>query len=392
MGFDNVYSQKLLLELLKFYFSNNMIEIDYSLVDWEELFLEAQYHKVIPFVYEALYKLDVINKCKSDQLNDVLNRMKSKSMQTIFNNSRLIAFQKELMSKFEEASVPVCVLKGTSLMINYPQMMCRALGDIDLYVKPDSFERANNVLLELDFKYENTTTQYHKSYVKNGVEVELHNAVAGLPGGKSGHNLVFLENIYERGLVGQLEYGNNRIPNVCDNGIVQLLHIFHHATERGLKLRLLCDWMMFVDKNLNDDIWNESIFEIYKSANLDYMAKILTKICKDHLGLENENITWCDEIKPNEYRPFLDAVMKKDEIIVRSSSEPEYEHDLRQDVWEYREGLYWVNVLLRNIKLICSGKRTVVQCFEFAKEKRMEQKKIISLNILQKKCVKDYSL
>ena len=59
---------------------------------------------------------------------------------------RLMTAQDRVLEAFDKAGIPVAVLKGAAAAANYPQPSSRSLGDIDLIVLPDDFDRAFSLM------------------------------------------------------------------------------------------------------------------------------------------------------------------------------------------------------------------------------------------------------
>ena len=75
------------------------------------------------------------------------------------------------------------------------------------------------------------------------------------------------------------------------NGLVLLDHMKKHLRS-GLGLRQAIDWMMYVDKVLDNEKWEKSFKGIVEELNLVKLAITVTRMCQIYLGL-SEQITWC---------------------------------------------------------------------------------------------------
>ena len=74
------------------------------------------------------------------------------------------------------------------------------------------------------------------------------------------------------------------------NGLVLLDHMRNHLIS-GLGLRQVIDWMIYVNKVLNDDYWNTTFMAVVKEKEMYKLAITATKMCIQYLGLPN-TITW----------------------------------------------------------------------------------------------------
>ena len=76
-----------------------------------------------------------------------------------------------------------------------------------------------------------------------------------------------------------------------ENVLVLLEHINQHL-EKGLGLRQILDWALYVDKALDDDTWEHTFAPVVHRLGLDRLAITVTRMCQLYLGLRPD-ITWC---------------------------------------------------------------------------------------------------
>lgn len=82
------------------------------------------------------------------------------------------------------------------------------------------------------------------------------------------------------------------LPNLA-NGLVLLGHMAQHL-KSGLGLRQVVDWMMFVNRELDDELWSNAFERATIETGLNQVAIVSTKMCQQYLGL-SENIHWCKD-------------------------------------------------------------------------------------------------
>ena len=200
--------------------------------------------------------------------------------------------------------IPFCVLKGTAAAQYYPNQMYREMGDIDLMVPEDEFEKACDAMLASGW---NDITQEqeaqfgrHRSYKYAGVEVELHRFFA-LTGTEEQKKAL------DQLIIADIELGRPYLHD-SENGLVLLSHIAQHL-EGGIGLRQVVDWMMFVNKYLDDRVWEEDFCGKAKAAGLDKLAVACTRMCQIYLGLR-DNIRWCREADDDLCAELMNYIMK----------------------------------------------------------------------------------
>ncbi len=220
--------------------------------------------------------------------------IRSELKKDIFNN---IAYY--CRYKFEQANlqitVPYVILKGTSAAKYYPHPEYRTMGDIDIFTRREDFDQAYHDLEEngyVVFK----TLEREVSFGKNGIVVELHRYFASLNDAEQARYMddLIIENIDE----------SHVLPDEI-NGLVLLEHINQHL-ERGLGLRQIIDWMMFVDQCLPDDKWPD--FRCYaKAIGLEALAIAVTRMCEMYLGLSERQ--WSSKADKKTCAQLMDYIM-----------------------------------------------------------------------------------
>ena len=190
----------------------------------------------------------------------------------------------------EQASLPVTVpyiiLKGIASAQYYPDPKFRVMGDIDIMPRHEDFEKACQMLIDGGYTEIVQHGEYHigrhRTFQKNGIIIEVHAYYAILNDPESAHFLdeLIISNINQSHL----------LPDLV-NGLVLLSHINQHL-EEGLGLRQIIDWMMFVNKCLPDEKWEE--FSILaEKTGMKKLAIIVTRLCEIYLGLPERK--WCAE-------------------------------------------------------------------------------------------------
>lgn len=170
---------------------------------------------------------------------------------------------------FSEANIPVLWLKGLALAyIAYPQPTLRRMSDHDIWVPTEHIHRAYDLLLEIGFEYQRTSSDriilidprmaiyWSHHYVfssKDGIIVELHNHILLEPA-------IFLKE-YERWFWEQqqsITIKDNIIQTLSP--VATLLHLCGHMTIHHSMKRLInyldihyvvstggVDWDQFVE-------------------------------------------------------------------------------------------------------------------------------------------------
>jgi len=231
-----------------------------------ELFEEMKRHAIAVLPASHLSSLDLPG--------DLQKEWKTYILQQLVSCVRCMHEQSAL-----PLSVPYVILKGSSAAQYYPNPDYRMMGDIDVMTRREDFDTACQQLMDHGYRI---TSQLNRetSLEKNGVTTELHRRFATLNDPEKAKCLddLIIENINP----------THVLPDPV-NGLVILEHISQHMVG-GLGLRQIIDWMMFVDKCLPDEKWQE-FYCLVKRIGLEKLAIVTTRMCEMYLGLPERQ--WC---------------------------------------------------------------------------------------------------
>ena len=283
--------QRCLIELIKASLFGVSPKIPEN-VNWEYLFVAAKKQCLVPMVTAS------VPKDHRDEWITLSARVKAYFMQMIYA-------QNSLVKLLTENSIPFIILKGTAASIYYPTPLLRTFGDIDFYVAEEHVDQVINLLKNNGYVFV-ANDDRHYEFEKYGIDFELHYRF-------SCKHYNDIEDILQKGLNDSVEYqiNQNSFPGlpVCANGLVLLGHIMQHLKTSGIGLRQIIDWMMFVNKELDDYTWDNQFRAYAVEAGLDKLAITVTYMCKKWLGL-SDKITWCsnadDEVADQLFIRVLD--------------------------------------------------------------------------------------
>ena len=79
-----------------------------------------------------------------------------------------------------------CILKGQGAAQFYPDPTLRSMGDVDFFVNREDIPRAEAVLTSHGYTLRETEHDCHRILDKQGVRLEMHYAIPGVPTGEAG--------------------------------------------------------------------------------------------------------------------------------------------------------------------------------------------------------------
>lgn len=267
-------------------------------IDWAAVSAELRHHAIQNLPANQLAKVD-------PQHKDLYLRSALKGLTHWY---KLMQEQQTVCTLLKEAGIPCAVLKGAAAHYAYPQNAHRSMGDIDLIVKPQDFDRAYDLLIS-DAEYIGENYR-HKEMRRNGIVVELHRAFStfyDLNKRKLFDDWLF-DAINQTQWV-QIESFTFPMLSRQMNGLILLEHINVHM-EGGLGLRQIIDWMMFADRNLSDEIWETEFTDKVHQLGLNTLAVSVTRMCQLYLGLR-ENLTWCHSADDALCQDLMDHILKQ---------------------------------------------------------------------------------
>lgn len=225
----------------------------------------------------------------------------------------LMMAQDSVLEEFRAADIPVVVLKGAAAAAHYPQPNSRSMGDIDLIVPPDYFDRAFSLMERLGWEndIELEINPRHAGFKKAGCpEIELHRYFSTCTNKQEAEFLdqAIYDAIPHATLVDVAGFKVPVLPPL-ENGLVLLAHVNQHLCS-GLGLRQILDWQMFVAAHLTDGFWESEFQYAAQQVGMEKLAVTTTLLCRTYLGLQT-SATWFDDADAQLADDLLLYIMQK---------------------------------------------------------------------------------
>lgn len=205
----------------------------------EQIFEESKHQTVVAMV------CDVLPEEYAKQTPEIFGRMQEYALKVVGSNSLVVRVENWVHTQLKKAGLPACTIKGSASARYYPDPLVRQMGDVDVLIDAQMLDQVTQVLVKNGCKVKLPDHSFHRTFMKNGVCIEVHTQVGSLP---KGREYIFdcLEGIlsdirYERFMDYDLP-----VPNRYYHGLVMLLHMQRHLMKgEGIGLRHLCDWAVF---------------------------------------------------------------------------------------------------------------------------------------------------
>ncbi len=213
-------------------------------VDWPAVMRESIHQTVFPQVYAAA------RDGLSDSVRGVLEK---RFFQAVTKNLNIIEAHHRIHTLFSGEGIPYTILKGCASASYYPEPSLRMMGDVDVYIRRPDLDRVRKLLLENGCTQQLKDHPNHWVFEMDGIEVEVHWAVTGVPTADNGRILELLSDLIETSSEQTVCERNMCLPDPFHHGLVMLLHMVSHMTAGGVGMRHLLDWLVFMFSMSRED-------------------------------------------------------------------------------------------------------------------------------------------
>ena len=287
--------------------------IDLSRLHWEKILVMAKNHAVLPLLYNTL---DRDNNFPRDMFIEV----QKISRQVVLQNYRLLYLTNFIVKLLEHQQIKVIVLKGAATANLYPIPELRKAGDIDLLVaRKEDFQRACDTLQQQGFvTQEEQTVNHHLVFkTKDGVEIELHTMLAepfDSPRVNKYLNNLALE-YYDHTIIENVMGSYLPVPEDAYHAFHLLLHMLQHYLGSGFGLKLLCDWVVFWNRDVSEKDIDKFLSHVNTCGLNGFMERV-TATCVSYLGLEEHRVRFLDMAAQNkeEIENFMMETLESEEF------------------------------------------------------------------------------
>lgn len=265
--------------------------INWAEVDMDALYTEAFDHSVLGIIAP-----EIPDEYVTQKFVDAKHRQKASYI--LYCHS-----QDELKKVLEDACIPFVILKGNASAISYADPTSRTMGDIDILVPQELYEKTKDILSSAGYEkgYDNGR---HCGFKKEKTSIEVHHHFSHFE--EYDFESYIIDGLNSRELVLVDGHEFPMLPKLA-NGIVLLDHFRRHL-QSSVGLRQTIDWMMYVYRNLDDDYWNNEFKAIMEEKGLVKYVVTLTRMCQLYLGLPN-TINWCKDADDDIAKRLMDNVV-----------------------------------------------------------------------------------
>jgi hypothetical protein len=240
-------------------------------IDWSKFLLLVMHHRVHPFIYSKLKKMDGIP-------SHVVQTLYQEYQKNTFQMLRLSGEMEQICKLFIEKNIRPLLLKGPVLAIDlYGDVSLRASRDLDILIPIDDLDKVEEVLLKQGYEKDGFTPtilnewrwrQYHLTYFhpQKRLTLEIHWRLSHGPGKEPSFN-----ELWERKRISPL----TRYPVYYLGREDLFLYLVSHGARHGwFRLRWLADIDQLVRQKTDMSILS-LLLKKYQCIHLGGQALIL---------------------------------------------------------------------------------------------------------------------
>lgn len=246
--------------------------------DWSALLHAARQHQVEPLLYYALTGEGMGNSLPAQEKAEWERNVLVSGIAQLRNVMQV----RNILKRFVERGIPVILLKGLVIRELYPQPELRTMSDVDFLVHREDVEGAREILLQLGYREEDTTSVHIRFGHSSQLAVELHWTFSDE---RYRMDLTSLDVWVWENAVGVTAYGMTCRSLTREGQILySCLHMAMHTLYNGFGLRLLCDLVLLVEKEGEPPDWT-GLYARMEYYGLGRFAAVLFDICGRLFGM-----------------------------------------------------------------------------------------------------------
>ncbi|MCM1185822.1 MAG: nucleotidyltransferase family protein [Lachnoclostridium sp.] len=308
--------EELLLGLLKEELGGgdkNISKEELSAVNWGEFLALAQAHSVLSLLYGAFEK-----RGEGFVPASVWQRTRTVARQTVKQSYRLLFLSKYLLHVLEEARIPAVLLKGVATASFYPVPELRKAGDVDiLLLEEERLSECCGLLEEKGFRVMENQPSLHHVVLQSedGVEIEIHTMLAE-PFDNQRMNQYMKKTAAEcSGHICIADMMGISLPMLdapC-HAYELLLHMLQHFLRSGFGLKLLCDWVVFWNREENRREAAKYL-SMVRESGLKGFSDMVSLASFRYLGLSGEAKECLEVTGEYDAEAFMEEILSAEEF------------------------------------------------------------------------------
>lgn len=146
-------TNKTMLNIVSAIIHNQSVE-GIEVLNWEPFYEELKAQSIHVLLASCANQLRMSDNERKQYTNDI-----GKNLQQFYS---ILEEQSNVITCFKKENIPSVILKGAAAAINYPHPEYRCMGDVDVLVRKEDFERAFHVLCNAGYEPQQTLDFYNR--------------------------------------------------------------------------------------------------------------------------------------------------------------------------------------------------------------------------------------
>ena len=264
--------QHLFLNLISSALTGKKCDVDIINSDFETLESLASVNSCLSLIYQG---------CVNSEIQPPIHWKHNTSF-VVIDSHRKLTVENELINILQKNRIRSCILKGSSVSMNYPNPLGRTMGDIDILVDEYNYEKASLLFVSKE-KFENNKHDFHVSFQYKNVDVEIHKQVTRYNDGSVYQTL--FDDCMKQIKFKKCDEFDIPVLSEKHQAISLLTHMIRHFSENKFVFRMFCDWVCFAD-SISEKSWHKDVYPFIEEAGLSLYADALNKSSMIYLGFD----------------------------------------------------------------------------------------------------------
>lgn len=185
-------------------------------------------------------------KCGVSAKEPVMQRMFQRYVPLMLHSERQLMEVERIFKVFDENGIDYLPLKGCTMKKHYPKPELRYMGDADILIRSEQYDRIQTVMEKLGFE-RGLENDYEYHWRNSGLNVELHKSLVS---SAYGFFYDYWKDAWNRA---KNPAGTRFTLSSEDDFLFQLIHFAKHYRKSGIGVRYLLDLWVFLKTHPNLD-------------------------------------------------------------------------------------------------------------------------------------------
>lgn len=254
--------------------------------DFELAVQTATKHQILALIYYGALN------CGLSQDLTVMQKLFMDTCRLVTISEQQMYAINEIFVHFDENKIDYMPLKGTLLKKMYPKSEMRIMGDADILIRTEQYDKIIPVMQNLGFT-ERLESDHEFVWDKRGVHIELHKRL--IPSYNKDYYSYFGDGWR---LGNPISDGNTRYAMTAEDEMIYLFtHYAKHYRDAGIGIKHIVD--LWVYRNSVKELNNEYIFEELRKLQLDVFYKNTMRTLD----------VWFEDVEPDDVTEFITNII-----------------------------------------------------------------------------------